>query len=455
MAKTKSKWADWSWEDAFQVSERELVNPKLSRWDKSDLYDLLVVRDLRKHCQEKNIQPYNAMSDADFETAVEKVFPKYMLYDTFNINHTPTENIQMANTDENNKWLFDFLMNKATGYYSKTVTQQNAFNSYVYSSEIMKQLFEMYNQEQPQGPGDSDGEGKDGKGQSGMQKMLSKMQSNNKGNQKLDKAMDQAQQNADKRIDETEKTGDATGDLGCDKSMGDFSLGELSEFMNYMEALDQIDLPENVVSSFVKNTLKLSEAYFSNKYTESQVELLEADVIDDLSNIEYLFPQLRALGLDNIVTHERKYHMKFDLFIDISGSMSSQIYGVGGQSIAGLDLAKITALKLKNMGHVEDVYPFESRVHKKLTNKGEIALMKSTGGTDINEVIRTVEKSGRPSVVITDMQDSIRLYDPNVFFVGILGASFENFRGDSVGKQYIENHQCIKYDNTNKFTLVQ
>jgi len=456
MAKKTGKWDNWSWEDAFQVSERELVNPKLSRWDKSDLYDLLVVRDLRKHCADKNIQPYAAMSDVDFEAAVEKVFPKYMLYDTYNINHTPTENIKLANTDENNKWLFDFLMNKATGYYSKTVTQQNPFNSYVYSSEIMKQLFDIYQQENPQGPGDGDGEGKDGKGQSGMQKMLSKMQSNSKGNQKLDKAMDQAQQKADERIKDADDTGNATGDLGCDKSMGDFSLGELSEFMNYMEALDNIELPESVVTSFVKNTLKLSEAYFSTKYTESQVELLEADVIDDLSNIEYLFPQLRALGLDNIVTHERKYHMKFDLFVDISGSMSSQIYDVKGNgSIAGIDLAKITALKLKNMGHVEDVYPFQSRVEKKLTKKSDIALMKCTGGTDINEVIRTVQKTDRPSVVITDMQDSISIYDPNVFFVGILGATFENFRGQTIGKQYIENRQCIKYDNTNKFVLVQ
>ncbi len=441
-------------DEMFKVSERELINPKLSRWDKEDLYDLLVVRDLRKHCADNNIQPYNTMNDVDFVAAVEKVFPKYMLYDTYNINHTPTENIELANTDEDNKWLFDFLMNKATGYYTKTVTQQNAFNSYVYSSEIMKQLFMMYNQENPNGP-EGDGEGKDGKGQSGMQKMLSKMMGNKQGNNKLDQAMDKAQENADNRIKDTEDTGEQTGDLGCDKGMGEFKLGELAEFMNYMQALENIELSESVVASFVKNTLKLSESYFSTRYTESQVEFLEANVIEDLQNLEFLVPQLRALGLDNITTHERKYHMKFDLFIDISGSMSTRIYSTKGDAgIAGLDLAKITALKLKNMGHVEDVYPFESKVHKKLKDKLQIALMHTSGGTDINEVIRTVEKTQRPSVVITDMQDHISIYDNNVFFVGILGATFDSFRQDPIGRQYIENKQCIMYDSQNKFVLV-
>lgn len=448
-----AKKEKWSWESAFEVSDRELINPKLSRWDKTDLYDLLK-NDAYEFVKKQNMAPYNSMNDQQFTEALEKIFPKYMLYDTYNINHTPTENISMGKTDENNQWLFDFLMNKATGYYSKTVTQQNPFNSYIYSSEIVKQLLLLYQQEQPQGPQDNDGEGKDGKGQSGMQKMLSKMQGNQKGNQKLDQAMEQAQKNADDRIKDTEETGNQTGDLGCDKGLGDFSLGEIQEFMNYMEALENIDLPESLISSFVKNTLKLSESYFSNKYTENQVEFLEADVIDDLQNLEYLHPALRAIGLEDVTTHERKYHMKFDLFIDVSGSMGSRIYSTTkpNESIQGLDLAKITAIKLMNLGHVEDVYPFESTVHKKLTKKGQVALMRCTGGTNINRVIQEVEKTGRPSVVITDMQDYISEYSPNVFFVGILGATFKEFKQSPVGKQYLGNEQCIKYEN-NTFTM--
>lgn len=444
----------WGWDDdVFKVSERELINPKLSRWDKSDLYDLLK-DDAMKFVKEKQLQPYANMPEEQFEEALEKIFPKYMLYDTFNINHTPTENIKMGSTDESNQWLFDFLMNKATGYYSKTVTQQNSFNSYIYSSEIVKQLLLLYQQQNPQGPDPKDGEGQNGKGQSGMQKMLSKMQGNQAGNQKLDQAMEQAQKNADDRIKDAEDTGNQTGDLGCDKGLGDFSLGEIQEFMNYIEALENIELPESIISSFVKNTLKLSEAYFSTKYTEQHVEFLEADVIDDLQNIEMLHPALRAVGLDDVITHERKYHMKFDLFIDVSGSMGSKIYDTNNNtaSISGLDLAKITAIKMMNLGHVEDVYPFESRVHKKLTKKGDVALMRCTGGTDINAVIKQVEATGRPSVVITDMQDYISQYSPDVFFVGILGATFNEFRQNPIGKQYLGNQQCIKYDKA-KFVM--
>jgi len=451
----KSSYND-SFSSAFQVSERELVNPKLSYWDKRDLYSLLT-EEIEKYVKQNNIPPYCTMDETQLEEAIEKVFPKYMLYDTYNINHTPTKNIEFGQTDESNQWLFDFLMNKATDYYSKTVTQNNPFNSYVYTSEMVKQLFALYQQEKPQGPGDEDGEDEDGEGKSGMQKMLEKMQKSQQGQDKLDKAMQKAQDAADKKIDQTEQTGEGLGDIGCDKSLGDFSLGEISEFMDYTEALKHIKLNENVVQSFIKNTLKLSESYFSSKYTETAVEFLEADVIDDLQAVEFLLPQLRAIGLTEVNTHERKYHMKFDLFIDISGSMSSNMYSMNEKgtsvSIKGLDLAKITAIKLKNLGHVEDVYPFESSIHKKLTEKSQIALMRCTGGTDITAVVRKVNETGRPSVVITDMEDSIREYSPNVFFVGILDANFNNFKRDAVGKQFLTNHQCIKYKDSN-FELV-
>jgi hypothetical protein len=452
-----AKKFSYDFNSVFNVSERELVNPKLSYWDKKDLYGLLL-DDIEDFVKEKNMGPYNGMNREQLEEAVEKIFPKYMMYDTYNINETPTESIELGVTDESNQWLFDFLMNRATGYYTKTVTQNNPFNSYIYSSEILKQLLLMYQQENPQGPAPQDGEGKSGKGQSGIEKMLRKMQGNQKGNQKLDQAMEKAQQEADQRIKDTEKTGETTGDLGCDKGMGDFSLGDIKEFMDYTEALEHISLDETTVSSFVKNTLKLSESYFSTKYTETQLEFLEADVIDDLQGVEFLIPQLRAVGLEDVVTHERKYHMKFDIFIDISGSMDSRMYnmskkGNSSDTLRGIDLAKITAIKLKNLGHVEDVYPFESRVHKKLTDKADIARMRVTGGTDIDRVIRQVEETDRPSVVITDMQDSISVYSPNVFFVGILGASFESFRHSDVGKQYLANHQCIKYNEQNAFVL--
>lgn len=448
----------FNWESAFKVSERELVNPKLSFWDKRDLYDLLL-KDLREFVNNAQMQPYCNLNDTQFEEEIEKIFPKYMMYDTYNINHTPTKNIEMGETDENNQWLFDFLMNKSTGYYTKTVTQQNPFNSFVYSSEIIRQLLELYQQENPEGPGSNDGEDGNGEGKSGMQKMLESMLNNGKGNQKLDKAMDQAQKNADDRIKDSGKAGQVTGELGASKDMGDFSLGDLKEFLDYMESVKHIVLSENLISSFIKTTLKLSQTYFSTRYTEKSIDFMEADVIDDLQGLEFLVPSLKALGIDDVSTHERVYHMKFDVYIDISGSMDSNIYGYtdGGKnhvSIKGLDLAKITAIKLRNMGFVEDIYPFENQVHPKLDSNMDVALIRCTGGTSIDRVVQAVIKTDKPSVVITDMCDHISLYDPNVYFIGILGANFESFRHTATGKAYIESKQCVQYDGNKGFNLV-
>jgi len=463
--KKQSFWDDWgsSFESVFKVSERELVKPQLSYWDKRDLYDLLM-RDIKKFVMEKQLQPYcNDLAqgqEAKFEADMEKIFPKYMLYDAYNINYTPTKDMTIAETDEDNKWLFDFLMNKATEYYMKAVTQDSPFNSYVYTSEIVRQLLLLYGQQNPQGPGQGDGEGKDGKGQSGMQKMLQKMLGSGQGNQQLDQAMQQAQQNATGRIENAEASGEASGELGSDKSMGSFSLGQLSEFMDYQEAIQHIQIDSGLVNSFIKTTLNLSKSYFSSRYKEYHVDLMEADGIDDLVGVENLHPALRAINLEEVLTHERQYHMKFDVYIDISGSMSSKIYsyderGKSSQaSVSGLDMAKITAIKLRNLGFVEDVYPFEGHLHPKLADNHAIALMQCQGGTSIDTVIRNIEKTNRPSVIITDMQDNISVYNANAYFIGILGATFEQFKGSSVGQKYVGEHQCVKYDNKNTFSIV-
>lgn len=459
--KSKKKWSFDDWKSTFKISERELVNPKLSYWEKSDLYKL-ILRDLRKYVTDNNMENYINMNDHEFEASIEKIFPKYMLYDTYNINYTPTKDIEFEDTDEQNEWLFKFLMDKSTGYYTKTVTQNNTFNSFIYSSEIIRKLLQMYTQENPEGPGDGDGEDKDGNGQSGMEKMLSKMLGSGSGNQQLDQAMEEAQNKADERINDNKEMGEGTGELGCDKSLGDFSLGEMANFMDYTDALENIAISEQMVSNFVKTTLKLSQSYFSTRYTETQVEVLEADILDDMEGLENLVPGLRALGLEDLVTHERKYHMKFDVYVDCSGSMDTSMIDYSYRSkrsaenkqLLGIDLAKVTALKLRNLGFVDDVYPFEGRVYDKLKTNMDIALMQARGGTNINRVVEHVAKIGKPSVVITDMHDSISVYDSNVYFIGILGAGFENFKQYETGKKYLENKQCVRYDSANQAFVI-
>lgn len=450
--------ADFDMDDIFQVAERELINPKLSKWDKQDLHELLM-KELKEFVDSAKMQPYCNFQGEEFEQEIEKVFPKYLFYDTFNINHTPTEGIKMGMVDESNKWLFDFLMTKASDYYFKAVTEGSNFNSYVLTTEIAKQLLLLYQQQNPEGPKD-DGEGDDGQGKSGIQKMLESMGGNKAGNNKLDQAMEQARKNAEQEIEKNEDTADATGGMEAGKDLGSLSFGEIQEFMDYTEAIKHIKLKSDLINNFVKTTLKLSKTYFSSKYKELEEEILEAEEIDDIQGMENVHPALKRVHLDDIVTHARQYHMKFDVYVDISGSMDSRIYQLGNRNsnISGLDMAKITCLKLKSLGYVEDVYPFEGHVHPPMRDALAIATMNTCGGTSIDSVIRNVRKTGRPSVVITDMQDSIQEYDDNVYFIGILGAGFEQFRdtryGGTAGPQYLQNKQCVAYNDDNSFSYV-
>jgi hypothetical protein len=454
---------DFNVDDVFSevVSERELINPKLSRWDKVDLHELLV-KDLHEFVQKTKVAPFATMDSVQFEEEMDKIFPKYLFYDTYNVNYTPTEAMKMGKIDENNKWLFDFLMNNATDYYFKAVTQSSTFNSYVLTSEIAKQLLLLHQQQNPEQPedgegdGDGDGEG-DGNGGGGIKKTLQDMQNSGKGQKQLQEMMDKARQEAENRIEKAEESGEQGGGLDASKDLGSLGFGEIQEFLDYNDAVKHISLKSELINNFVRTTLNLSKTYFSSKYKEFEQELLEADEIDDLVGIENLHPALKRVHLDDIVTHERKYQMKFDVYIDISGSMSSNIYGYNRQqreNISGLDMAKITALKLKQYGYVEDVYPFESQVHKVLKTPLEIATMKTCGGTDIDAVIQHIEKTGRPSVIITDMQDNISLFNDNAYFIGILGAHFEGFKNTEVGKNYIDRRQCVKYNNDNTFAIV-
>jgi hypothetical protein len=346
------------------------------------------------------------------------------------------------------------LINKASDYYFKTVTSTSNFNSYVLTSEIAKQLLLLYKQENPDGPGNCGENGPSGK--SGMQQMLEKMGGNKRGDQQVQDAMDKARENAEKEIEQKENAADTAGGLSAGKDLGSLSFGDIKEFMDYMEAIKHINLKSDLINNFVKTTLKLSKTYFSSKYKEFEEELLEAEEVDDLMGLENLAPQMKKVHLDDIVTHARQYHMKFDVYVDISGSMGSNIYSYksNSPSISGLDMAKITCLKLKQLGYVDDVYPFESRLHPVLRDALSIATMHVTGGTDIDEVIRNIQKTGKPSVVITDMEDHISLYNDNVYFIGILGATFEQFKHQPAGQQYVRNRQCVKYDNSNNFQFV-
>ena len=155
------------------------------------------------------------------------------------------------------------------------------------------------------------------------------------------------------------------------------------------------------------------------------------------------------MNIEDLMTNYRKYNLAFDVFIDNSGSMSSH-YNFDGKSMSGFDLCKITALKLHNMNLVKDVYLFND-TYKKVTDMKNIFKLGTHGGTQIDRVVNYVNETGRPAVVLTDMQDTITQYSNKVFFIGILDA---HFQFQDSGLKFGTNKQCIKFNKDGKFNKV-
>ena len=141
---------------------------------------------------------------------------------------------------------------------------------------------------------------------------------------------------------------------------------------------------------------------------------------------------------------------KIDLYLDCSGSMSSQ-RSFEGSSLRMIDLVKGIAMVLYRMGMIENLYFFDGSLYK-IDNINEISILSfsRSGGTDFNNVVNQIKKHGNNSVIITDGYDSCEEYTDKAFWIGVGGTEFSSYH-DAFGK-YREARQCVAYDSqTSKF----
>jgi hypothetical protein len=260
------------------------------------------------------------------------------------------------------------------------------------------------------------------------------------GMQGMNSAMQQAQQEIQKQIDELEDLNQAMG-KGFEPS--NLSFDELEQAMKIWEELKHFPMNNDAVTKFVKTTLKLSESYFSSQYTENEVEVIETDMVDDLQGLENLIEPLDIVHIDDLVTHERKYHMKFDVYIDLSGSMGGSAIYRKEANFNKAQLAKMTALKLKLGGHVEEVYAYDTRLHGPFKSITALLRAHLGGGTTTDKCLENILKTGRPGLIITDAQDWVNIYTEKAYFVGISGSNFGGYAQNDTGIRFLDNKQCI------------
>jgi hypothetical protein len=398
------------------VTSRELVNPQLDGMDK---YDIMAA--LRR--------------DTELGDRVNKI-PKYLAYDIFSLFNNPMSDMKFGKVDENNNWQYN-LLKKLNNIYLRTVTENSRMNSYITMNEYVKMLVKKVEEEQQKDQKD----GKTPRDAENILKDWTDQDGKSKGKSQLDKSIDQANQKIEQKMKDAGD--DDKGGLVAGEGDGSLKFDGIQAMLEAMKYLSKINISGKMISEFIKKSLKHSTGYFSDVYKEQEESIFDVDDIANLEGLENLHPVFRLANLMELTTHERHYNLNFDIYLDISGSMDRSYQVGGGASITGLDLVKITALKMTQLGFGKDIYTFNDRVHK-VDGIKKVMDISSCGGTNTENVLKHIVTTGRPGVILTDMCDTIRTYTSNAYFIGILGASFNSLQGDAV--MYKTRQQIIKYE---------
>lgn len=253
------------------------------------------------------------------------------------------------------------------------------------------------------------------------------------------KAMDSLQDFLDKNkesIEEFEEyQKDAAAGKGNEAGEGGGAEIDFGEMEQLKKLNNEIGLNKEHIDAFVKQSIKSFSGYF-DKQSKSQYEsLLDADIIEEMSGMEMLMIDTAFIDMmDNKFYTSKK---KFDVYIDISGSMSSGVNinpqfnsftrrstdGSSGKNIPCISLAKILAYKMLRTNMLNDFYIFDDNVE--IRDKGKMLSIGLRGGTQIDRVIKHIEKTGLPSVIITDACDSCPSYSPLAYMINVAPHSSE------------------------------
>ena len=193
--------------------------------------------------------------------------------------------------------------------------------------------------------------------------------------------------------------------------------------------------------------LDKSVSYFSAKTTTQYEDLLNSDNIAGLEDYFLLHPKLRKICLEDILVKDTKSIGKIDVYIDISGSMSS---GCGvkdsyGNGISRIDFCKAFVAKLIELDMLNDVYLFNNKVKKYKNDVMSVSMIDTSGGTTINNAVSSIERNGVNAIILTDAEDGCNIYSDKAFFIGLKGCNFNYFHEDTL-QQYREAEQIVVFD---------
>ena len=396
----------------------------------------------------------------DFHAYCQKVqetykkFPEHLKYDIFKMYYSKIDKLKFEERTSENQTRFRFL-EKANNPVGKIMTETSSLKSSVFTRNMMLYYILQMTQMEYIDPNacqsiengvDGDSEFNTEDADDALQKMFGSQTSKNA----LDRAMQEAQETC-KMIDENiakdiqEKMFEEANKKGGD------TAGKMSpEYMRTIAGkLASIKLSMGSLKEKLKKLLDKSTSYFSSRKITTYDDLFNAQDVSGLEDYELLHPKLRKLFAEDIQVKESKSVGKIDVYIDVSGSMSSGCgtQDVNGQEISRIDFAKSMVAKLKEMDMLNEVYLFDTRIKKWRNDLISISMIDCGGGTTIDVAVQNIMKGDKNAIIITDAEDRCRVFTEKAYFIGLNGARFHHF-DDKVIEQYSQRNQVVVFDGS-------
>jgi hypothetical protein len=380
-------------------------------------------------------------------------FPKHLSKDIFKMFYNKIEKLDFEDRDEKNQTKFKFLEHSnnpvakimsENSQLKSAIFMKNIVGYYLMQMAMLKFQDEDVAKDMMDNLCDGGDEFSNGKADSAMKKMLDNQQSK----KMLEEAINQAQETC-KSLDES--MDDEQQDQmfeSCNEGGGSEAAKLDGSFIeNISRKIQNINLSLGNVKEKIKKLMDKSTSYFSAKETVQYENIFDANDTTGIEDYLFLHPKLRKVMAEDIMVKETKKIGKIDVYIDISGSMASDcgIKSSDGNYVSKLYFCKAFVYKLKQMDMLNELYTFQNVVRHIKNDLVTIAMIKDTGGTDINKAVRKIVDNGVNAIVITDAEDHCDIYSDKAFFIGVQGARFNGFK-DEVIKQYSDREQVIVFD---------
>lgn len=247
------------------------------------------------------------------------------------------------------------------------------------------------------------------------------------------------------------------------KDVGDRDIRTSTKALNqtdkkYLEKIEtelrKVSLNLSNIKQKIKSLLDKSVSYFSSREIVQFENIFEADTLDGLQDYELLHPKLRKIFLEDILVKDIKRLGKIDIYIDVSGSMSSSsgVKDIDGRNMSKELFSKAFAYKMKEMNLLNEVYSFESTVKYEGNSLFDILNVGGGGGTCIDNVVRSIQKNKKNAIVLTDAEDCCSLYSENAFFIGVQGARFSSFQ-QNILREYQAKNQLTVFDGKRVYNV--